>query len=242
MICIAMLLRLEGVGLVKKNIIITVDGPAGAGKSTISKLLAEALSYVYLDTGALYRAIAYQIDKEGLSGEESEKIPDLCKRTRLILKSRGGDVRVCIGDRDVTEDIRTPKISMLASRISAFPVVRKHLLTLQREIGRHGAIVAEGRDMGTVVFPKADIKFFLDASVEERTRRRYAELRGRGFAADFENVKSEIEQRDRQDREREIAPLMAAKDAIIIDSTNDGVTNVVNRMMSMIRSRFQDDF
>jgi len=226
--------------IVKKNIIITIDGPAGGGNSTISRMLAETLSYIYLDTGALYRAIAYQVDKEGLSEEEDDKIRELCGRTNLILKSQRGKVMVYVNGRDVTEDIRAPKISMLSSRISAFPFVRKHLLKLQRELARNGAIVGEGRDMGSVVLRNADIKFFLDASVEERARRRCAELLGRGFAADFAEVKMEIVLRDRQDSQREIAPLRAAKDAIIIDSTNNGVMDVVNRMMTLKRSRCRD--
>lgn len=224
----------------KKHFIVTVDGPAGAGKSTVSKLLAEALSCTYLDTGALYRGIAYQMARSGMTVVDPDRIRALCEETKLTLKMRQGMIRVFINGWDVTEDIRTPGISMLSSKISALPAVRKHLLSLQRKAARNRSVVAEGRDMGTVVFPNADVKFFLIASVEERARRRYEELKGKGFDTDAEVVKREIEQRDRQDIERDIAPLRAAGDAVIIDSTKETAADVVKRMIGHIRTRFPD--
>ncbi len=222
-------------GLVEKRFVITVDGPAGAGKSTVSRRLAEKLSYRYLDTGALYRAVAYQADQEGLSSEREEDIAGLCERIRIDLEVKNGEIEIYVNRHHVTGAIRAPKISMLASRISALPTVRRSLLSLQRNLARQGGVVAEGRDMGTVVFPEADVKFYLDATIEERAKRRYAELLAKGYDSDLEGVQREIIERDEQDREREVAPLRPAKDAVVIDSTTDNVERVVARMLEVIK-------
>jgi cytidylate kinase len=217
--------------------IITVDGPAGAGKSTVSKRLAERLGYLYLDTGAIYRAIAYQADREGLAEAEEDILRDLCARTIISLKTIKGKVKTSVNGIDVTDAIRMPEISMLASRMSALPVVRAGLLFLQRKMAQRGGIVAEGRDMGTVVFPKADIKFFLDADVDERVRRRCAELTQMGFGSSYHEVREDMIKRDAQDRERSVSPLRPAPDAILIDSTKVGIEEVLNLMMHHVGER-----
>lgn len=218
----------------KKRLVITVDGPAGAGKSTVTKILARRLSYVYLDTGAFYRAFAYKVAEERVSADDEERLSDLCERINVSLKSVNSDIRFLVNDEDVTEKIRTQEIGMLASKVSAVPIVRKALLSVQREAGKSGGIVAEGRDMGTVVFPDADFKFFLDASVAERSRRRFAELVKNGESTDFEKVKRDLIVRDRQDRERRVAPLKPSESSIIIDSTDMSIIDVVERMMMRI--------
>ncbi|MBI4633882.1 MAG: (d)CMP kinase [Deltaproteobacteria bacterium] len=218
----------------KREPVITIDGPSGAGKSTVSRLLAEKLSYMYLDTGALYRALAYKVIKEGLPPGDA-RLSELCARTKICLEEREGGLRVVIDGEDVTEKIRTEEIGLLASKVSGIPAVRKALLSLQREAGAEGGIVAEGRDMGTVVFPDADFKFYLDAEVGERARRRYSELVMKGMAADYGEVEKDIVLRDRQDHERSISPLKVPEGAVIIDSSRVTVNDVVAKIMEIVR-------
>jgi cytidylate kinase len=209
--------------------VITIDGPSGAGKSTISRLLAERLSFIYLDTGSLYRAMAYHLMQKGYSGNIRE-LSDLCRNIRVELNDLAGRLHVFVNGEDVTLKIRTEEIGLLASRISAVPVVREVLLSVQRDMAAAGGVVAEGRDMGTVVFPDAEIKFFLDASERERAGSRYRELSERGVTASLRDVESDLLLRDRQDRERSIAPLIASPDAVHIDSTDKTILQVIDIM------------
>lgn len=221
----------------RRQLVITIDGPAGSGKSTVSKTLAEKISYVYLDTGALYRAIAYLVHEKKIMPDDVEHLSKLCNEIVISLETINGRIRIIIDGDDVTEKIRTEEIGFLASQISAVPVVRETLLSIQREVGRAGGVVAEGRDMGTVVFPHADIKFYLVADVIERSRRRYEELIERGEKVDLEEIRQSLRVRDQQDSERSIAPLRAAEDAVIIDSTFRDVAEVVDTMKRIIEER-----
>ncbi len=220
-----------------KRCVVTVDGPAGSGKSTVSRLLARELAYVYLDTGALYRAVALKVTRAGVDVSDRAGIAALCGETDVALVERGGAARILLDGRDVTELIRSPEISMLASTVSAVPEVRQRLLAVQREAALAGGIVAEGRDMGTVVFPGADVKFFLTAGPEERGRRRWLELRERGHEVSLEDVIRDVVRRDRQDSEREIAPLRPAADGVLVDSTGKTVGEVVSEMLQVIKSK-----
>ncbi len=213
--------------------VITVDGPAGAGKSTISRQLAERLCFVYLDTGALYRAVAFKLNHRGFSGNERE-LSALFQDMKVTVKNITGQLHVFVDGEDVTGKIRTEEIGLLASRISAMPTVREALLSVQRDIAKDGGVVAEGRDMGTIVFPDAEIKFFLDASIEERAGRRHRELFAKGLVTSLPEVESDMRIRDRQDRERPIAPLRPSCDAIIVDSTNKTIPQVIDIMMGLI--------
>jgi CMP/dCMP kinase len=223
-----------------KKFVVTIDGPAGAGKSTVSKALANKLSYVYLDTGALYRAFAYKVLQEGISPCDERELAGLCSRIKIYLENIDGNPNVFVDGENVTKRIRSEQVGLVASTVSAVSAVRERLLSIQRDVGKKGGIVAEGRDMGAVVFPNADYKFYLDAGVEERIRRRYSELLTRGSSADYETIAGDLVARDRQDRERDIAPLKPSEDAIIVDSTRMSVTEVVERMISIIKSA-QDD-
>lgn len=220
-----------------RRLVVTIDGPAGAGKSTVAKLLASRLQYLYLDTGALYRALAWKVRERGIDPAQSQAMVTLLSSTKLTMESGPERPRVCVDGREVSEQIRTPEISRLASIVSAIPAVRDWLLPVQREIGASGGVVGEGRDLGTRVFPTADVKFFLDADVAVRAARRHLELVASGHAARLDETRREIEIRDTQDRSRDIAPLVQAADAVVIDTSALGVEQVVERMLAVIATR-----
>ncbi|MBE8951417.1 MAG: (d)CMP kinase [Quinella sp. 3Q1] len=206
--------------------IIAVDGPAGAGKSTVSKIVAARLGYTYIDTGAMYRAVALKVLESGKSVEA------VTQDIEIKLDTSG---KVFLDGREVTKEIRTPEVSRGASDVAKFGVVRKKLTELQREMAAQGSVIMDGRDIGTQVLPNADLKIFLTASVEERARRRFAELKEKNFAADFEQIKKEISLRDKQDSEREIAPLVKAEDAVLLDSTSLTIEQVVAEILRLAR-------
>ncbi len=219
----------------KNGLVIAIDGPSGAGKSTTARLLAERLGYIYIDTGAMYRAIGWKAKQEGIDPKNEENLAGLCGRTEVTIKKDNNDPRFYVDGRDVSSEIRTPEMGMMASAVSKSPSVRARLLTLQRDLGRSGGVVMDGRDIGTVVFPDADVKFFLDAGAEERGRRRYEELKAKGMDVDLARITQEIRERDLQDSMRSLAPLRKADDALLIDSTNLNIGEVLERMLSEIR-------
>jgi cytidylate kinase len=217
--------------------IVTIDGPSGVGKSTISREIAARLGFTYLDTGAMYRAVALYFLEQGIDHDDPQAAEGGVSGLFIELlppEKVGDDVRVLLGGQEVSDRLRTPEMSMLASRASALQPVRRELTRMQQEMGQAGKIVAEGRDTGTVVFPGAAWKFFLDASPEERCRRRVAQLQERGEVVDPEQVLTQIIERDRNDRERSIAPLITAKDAIVIDTTKLSIAEVVTTMLATI--------
>lgn len=213
------------------NLIITIDGPAGSGKSTVSRIVAEKLGLLYLDTGAMYRAVALEADKRGLGPQKGRELKEMCLELDLNIRSDGHNSRIYVGGEDVTSRIRIPEMDMLSSAISAVKEVREAMTGLQRKIGRQGGLVAEGRDMGTVVFPDADHKFFLVASPEVRAERRYLERLKRGESVSRDVIGTELRKRDKQDETRPIAPLRPAKDAMIIDTTLLGIEQVVEEIL-----------
>ena len=213
--------------------IIAVDGPAGAGKSTVSKIVASRLGYTYIDTGAMYRAVALKCNEElGIRNEEwkDELIIEVAQNIDIKLDEAA---RVFLDGREVTKEIRTPEVSRGASDVATVGFVRKKLTELQREMARQGSVVMDGRDIGTQVLPNADLKIFLTASVDERARRRLKDLQAKGLAADFAQVAKEISLRDKQDSEREIAPLAQAEDAVLLDSTNLTIEQVVEEILRL---------
>jgi cytidylate kinase len=214
--------------------IITIDGPAGAGKSTVSKALAEKLGFIYLDTGALYRALAYKAIKIKITPDDVVSLENLCNNTSIVLEKVRDRMNVYVDGEDIGDKIRTEEVGLIASKISAFAVVRRKLLHLQREAAARGSIVAEGRDMGSVVFPHAQYKFYLDAAVEERIKRRHKEILGKSGLSDIQAIQKDMHIRDRQDSEREIAPLKPTADSIIIDSTGLTVAEVVDKIILLL--------
>jgi CMP/dCMP kinase len=217
--------------------IITIDGPSGAGKSTISRGVAARLGYTYLDTGAMYRAVGLQIERAGFDLEsDKEGLARLLDEVVLrLVANDAGDVLVFLNGEDVSAAIRTPEMGLVASRVSAHPLVRRKLTELQRQLGDLGALVAEGRDMGTVVFPGAAHKFYLDASPEVRARRRYEQLLALGQRVDYHEILAQIIKRDRDDSGRALAPLKPAADAVIIDTSDMDIEAVIAAMLEIIR-------
>jgi len=217
------------------KVIVAIDGPSGAGKSTVGKMLARELDYIYIDTGAMYRALGWKAVKEGVELKEGPELKDLCARTEVTLRQDGGELKVYVDGGDVSPFIRTPEMSMAASAISAQPSVRARLLELQREMGRGGGVVLEGRDIGTVVFPEAKAKFYLDADPVQRAERRYAELKAKGEDVSLERIIEEVKKRDYDDSHRAIAPLKKADDAVVVDSSSMSAEEVVRFMKAKIK-------
>ena len=213
--------------------IVAIDGPAGAGKSTIAKRLAQRIGADYIDTGAMYRAVALKLLRTGTDYNDPEALQTMLDAMDVDF-SEG---RTILDGEDVSGLIRTPEISALASPSSGVPAVRYKLTALQQAMGKRKSIVMDGRDIGTVVFPDADFKFFLTASADERARRRTEEMRAKGQEADFETIRADISQRDYQDSHRAFRPLQKAEDAVEIDSTDMSIDNVVDTMMAFIEAR-----
>jgi len=224
----------------KNGLIIAIDGPAAVGKSTMGKLIARELGYTYIDTGAIYRAITWKVLKNNININDEEMISSIVSNTYITIerankKSLNDYYHIFVDGEDVTEEIRNPMIDQNVSQIARLPKIRKQLIYLQRELAEKGNIVMEGRDIGSVILPKADIKLYFTASEEERIKRRYKELINKGYSIDYKVVKKQIIQRDKIDSKRKYAPLIKAKDAILIDSTEKSIEEVKDNILKIIK-------
>lgn len=220
-----------------KNMTIAIDGPAGAGKSTIAKLLAEKLNYVYIDTGAMYRAVTYLYLQSKRTFDEAY-ISKIAENINLKIKNIAGKNTIWVDNKDISKEIRSASVTANVSRVAAISTVRTFLVEKQRELGKNGNVILDGRDIGTVVFPNADLKIFLTASVEIRAKRRFDELKNKDISnkdISYEELKNEIKQRDKFDSERKVSPLCKADDAITIDSSNLDIDQVVDKIFKLVK-------
>ena len=215
-----------------------IDGPAGAGKSTVAKAVAKRLGYRYMDTGAMYRALAWKAMRHGAAPDDESALGRILESTEVDL---GADGTVMLDGADVSGAIRTPEVGQMASQVSGMKIVRQRMADLQRSMGRSGSVVAEGRDMGTVVFPEAEGKVYLDASPETRARRRFNELAPKDSTLTLEQTLADVMRRDRRDKERAVAPLRRADDAVFIDSTELPVDAVVDRILQEVNSKSNEN-
>lgn len=218
------------------SFVVTMDGPSAAGKSTTARAVAIQLGFLYIDTGALYRALALKVLDEGISPDEPDQVLQCVRETELDLSGSPDHAHVRMDGRDVSEAIRTPEVSEMASRLAAQPGVRRRLVEIQRALRGRGPLVGEGRDLGTVVFPDADVKIYLDADVETRAMRRYRELHERGMPVTLEDVRSEIERRDTRDRQRDDSPLRVAADATVVDTSGMDIEEQVGAVLRVVQA------
>jgi cytidylate kinase len=223
--------------LSERRLIIAIDGPAGSGKSTTARLLAKRLGYRYLDTGAFYRALTLKVLESGVAPEDCAGVLRLAEIIKIELQPLQGKNRVLLNGRDVTKAIRAPEVTNAIAPIAENPKVRAIMVEQQRTVGRDGGVVMEGRDIGTVVFPDADLKIFMQASLDERTRRRQEELAAGGIVRDFETLRQEIARRDLKDANRKVAPLRRAADAIVLDNTQMTIEQQVEFILQALRKK-----
>lgn len=216
---------------------IAIDGPAGAGKSTIAKRVAKALSYIYVDTGAMYRAMALYLHRNGIDADDTQRIAAACTGADISIEYRDGEQVVLLGGENVNPYLRTQEVSAMASRSSAVPQVRTRLVELQQELAAARNVVMDGRDIGTVVLPDAQVKIYLTASVEVRARRRFLELQEKGEPAVLEEIAAEIAERDHRDMTREVSPLRQAEDAVLVDTSDMGIDEVAERILEIVREK-----
>ncbi|SDE44661.1 cytidylate kinase [Desulfuromonas thiophila] len=221
--------------MANETMIIAIDGPSGSGKSTLSQRLAQALDFVHIDTGAMYRSVALAAQHAGIAPDDHERLGQLCRQLQIRFARCDGQERVYLNGEDVSEAIRTPQMSLLTSKISASPAVRRAMVELQRAMAVDLDVVLEGRDIGTVVFPDADVKFFLSASAKTRGQRRYEQLRSRGLEVSLEDIIDQVIARDAADSARDHAPLQQAADALVIDSTSLSIEQVLERMLLRVQ-------
>ncbi|WP_371369357.1 Cytidylate kinase [Sporomusa rhizae] len=219
-----------------KRLNIAIDGPAGAGKSTVAKLVAQRLGYIYIDTGAMYRAVAWQAINNKIE-LDSTAIANLARQLELKLAYINGKTEVAVNGQDITEAIRTPEVSRVVAKVSQVPELREIMLKLQRDMAKQGGVVMDGRDIGTHVLPNAEIKIFLTASISERAKRRWQELTAKGYSIDLTELEAEIACRDREDCEREIAPLIAAADAVTVDTTSLSIEATVEKILELCEEK-----
>jgi cytidylate kinase len=217
-----------------KKLIIAIDGPSGVGKSTLSKILSHDLGYLNLDTGAMYRTVALAASRRGVDANDHDALRLLCDEIIIEFSCKDGRDCVLLNDEDVSAEIRTPEISLLTAAVAACPEVRQAMVARQRELGDVGGVVLEGRDIGTVVFPHADVKFFLTASSEVRGQRRFLELQANGADVELARTIAEVEARDEADINRETSPLRQAEDAVVIDTANLDIPQVLKRMFANV--------